>query len=116
METRQRIGQRVRTIRRLRRLTQEELAGRIERSVEAVSALERGKSNPTMETLERLAEHLGVPMRDFLDFDGNDQTVNAQRIKLLTIICEIARTLDDRDLEVAAAQITALAERDRRKP
>lgn len=116
MVTRQRIGQRVRTIRRLRGLTQEELAARVERSVEAISALERGKSQPTIETLDRLAEQLGVPTRDFLDYNESDKDAGPQRIALLTAICDIARSLDDRDLEVAVAMITALAGRSRKKP
>lgn len=70
-----------------------------------------GKSHPTIETLERPADHLGVPMRDFLDFDDGNGAANPQRITLLTAICEFARTLDDRDLEIAAAQITVLANR-----
>lgn len=95
-------------------MTQEELAARIERSVEAVSALERGKSNPPIETYARLADHLGVPISDLLDFDESDKAANPQRIGLLTMISEVARSLDDRDLEIAAAQITALANRGRR--
>lgn len=100
----------------MRGLTQEELAARIERSVEAVSALERGKSNPPIGTLDLLAEHLGVPVRDFLDSAESDKTASPQRIALLAAICDIARGLDDRDLEIAAAMIAALAGRKLKKP
>lgn len=116
METRQRIGQRVRAVRRLRGLTQEELAARIGRSVEAVSALERGKSNSTIEGLDRLAEQLGVPIRDFLDYDESDKASGPQRIALLTSICDVARDLGDRDLEIAVEIVIALAGRNRKKP
>ena len=59
------VGARIRTIRKRRSLTQEDLAARIGRSVNSVSALERGLSKPAFDTLVRLASALEVPVRDF---------------------------------------------------
>ena len=56
MESLSAIGVRVRTLRKRRGLTQAELAGRIGRSVEALSVLERGRSTPTLPVLGRLSE------------------------------------------------------------
>jgi transcriptional regulator with XRE-family HTH domain len=59
------VGVRVGLIRRRRGLTQAELAGRIGRSIEAVSSIERGRHRPSLGILERLAEALDVPIREF---------------------------------------------------
>ena len=67
MESLSAIGARVRTLRKRRGLTQEELAGRIGRSVETLSVLERGRATPTLPVLGRLSEALDVPLRDFFD-------------------------------------------------
>jgi transcriptional regulator with XRE-family HTH domain len=60
------IGLRVRAYRLERRLTQEQLAEMIERSVETISNLERGTSLPNEATLRRLAKSLDVPFEDLL--------------------------------------------------
>ena len=109
------VGVRVRAIRKRRGLTQEKLAALVGRSVEAISTLERGRSQPTLETLERLSEQLDVPIREFFDFDERDQDASSHRIALLAAIADAARTLSERDLKIAAAQIDALAARGRRK-
>ena len=67
MESLNAIGARVRTLRKRRGLTQEELAGRIGRSVETLSVLERGRATPTLPVLGRLSEALAVPLRDFFE-------------------------------------------------
>ena len=74
MEPLSAIGARVRTFRKRRGLTQEELAGRIGRSAEALSVLERGRSTPTLPVLSRLSEELAVPLRDFFDPAGPPPT------------------------------------------
>lgn len=107
------VGMRIRAIRKLRGLTQEELAERIERSVEAVSNLERGKSLPGFETLKRLSRFLDVPIRDFFDFRTDDDGGggDAHHRELLTGLMRVARRLQTRDLAIALDQIKALAQR-----
>ena len=46
-------------------LTQADLAGRIERSVQLIGRMERGQTAPGFDTLESMAVALGVPVRDF---------------------------------------------------
>jgi transcriptional regulator with XRE-family HTH domain len=60
------IGTRVRAYRLERHLTQEQLAEKIDRSVETVSNLERGISLPNEATLRRLARSLDVSFEDLL--------------------------------------------------
>ncbi len=59
------LGEQLRHLRRMRRLSLQQLAERAERSVGFLSQLERGKSQPTVTDLIRLAGILGVPYSVF---------------------------------------------------
>ncbi|HMW00204.1 MAG TPA: helix-turn-helix transcriptional regulator [Acidobacteriota bacterium] len=65
---RKQFGRQLRQIRRVLDITQAQLAERIHTSVEHISNLERGVAAPSFETLEALAEALGVKVKDFFDF------------------------------------------------
>ncbi len=65
---RQRFGKRVRVLRKQAGFSQEELAARADISVDFLSLIERGINAPSFETLERLAEALGIQARDLFDF------------------------------------------------
>ena len=106
MSQKARVGIRIRQIRKLRRLTQEVLAEKVERSVDAISALERGLTLPSFETLEKLASALSVPVRDFFDADPD---VDPSRARALSELVMHGRSLSDQDLTVAVEQIAALA-------
>ena len=98
-------------LRKRRGLSQEDLAGLMQRSVETVSNLERGVSLPSFTTLVRLAESLGVPIRDFFDFGDDATAADPRRQELLAALAEIARGLETDDLAVAVEQMDALAAR-----
>lgn len=101
MKLQDRVALRIRTIRKRRGLTQEALAEKIDRTADAVSQLERGRSLPSFETLERLAFALDVPIRDFFDSGKGDEG-GLQRTKLIAAILDTARSLSDKDLQMAA--------------
>lgn len=107
MELKDHVALRIKSIRQRRNLTQEQLAERVERSVDTISNLERGISLPSFETLERLAKVLQVPFREFFQFD--DLNEGRRRSALLMALTDAARTLGDDDLEVAVKQVEALA-------
>ena len=81
MKLRERVSLRIKTIRKRRGLTQAQLAEKVGRTGDAISQLERGLSLPSFETLDRLAEALQVPIRDFFDTDRTDEG-SAQRRRL----------------------------------
>ncbi|WP_427886718.1 helix-turn-helix domain-containing protein [Kribbella sp. GL6] len=58
------VGQLLRGWRERRRLSQLELANRVEVSTRHVSFVETGRSKPSRDMVLRLAEHLDVPLRD----------------------------------------------------
>lgn len=109
MEPLSAIGARVRSFRKHRGLTQVELAGRIGRSAEALSVLERGRSTPSLPVLSRLSEALAVPLRDFFaPAEAPEQS--PEEAALYTALLGSARRLRPPDLELAARILTVIAE------
>ncbi|MCP4182435.1 MAG: helix-turn-helix transcriptional regulator [Hyphomicrobiales bacterium] len=107
MTTRDTFKHQLRRVRKLRDLSQEKLAAKANRSVEAISNLERGLNLPSFDTLEELATALNVPVRDFFEFEDE----NSGRSTKLTELLNAARMLDDTDLSIAVTQIYALRDK-----
>jgi transcriptional regulator with XRE-family HTH domain len=60
-----------REIRASRRMTQEEFAEFVGMSVDFLSLIERGRNEPSFETLDRIAKKLKLPVADLFTFsDG----------------------------------------------
>lgn len=59
-EVRKQLGQRIRYLRKSLGLTQQQLAARAGITPRLLGQLERGKGNPTLETLANVATALGV--------------------------------------------------------
>ncbi len=66
---RQLFGRRLRALRRLRGLTQEELGERSDVSGKLVGQIERGAGNPTLEVITGLAEALAIEPAALLQFE-----------------------------------------------
>ena len=60
------FGQRIKTLRRFRSLTQEQLAERSGLSYKFIGEIERGTGNPTIETIGKIARALEVPVARLL--------------------------------------------------
>lgn len=58
------LGERIRSIRQLRRRTLKEIAGAAQVSESFLSQLERGRANATIATLQRLSTALGIEVSD----------------------------------------------------
>ncbi len=104
-----RVGVRIKALRARRGLTQEQLASRIDRTVETVSNIERGRTLPSLSTLESLSRQLGVPLRDFFDQESEIRTVDPRRLQMEIRLQDVIRSLPDEDLELALGQIEVLA-------
>lgn len=59
------LGERIREIREAKELTQREIAARIQIDDYYISRLENNHINPTLATMQKLADALGVEVRDF---------------------------------------------------
>lgn len=63
------FGERLRLLRIQQQLTQEQLAEYAKLSVDFVSLIERGRSSPSFDSIEKLARALDVPIQDLFKFD-----------------------------------------------
>lgn len=109
MDMKSRVGMQIKILRQNRSLSQAELSEMIDRSVDAVSAIERGKSLPNFDTLERLADALKVPVKEFFDVD--DEEISPKRAAMLTDINDKLRAMSDADLKTSLGLITTIAKR-----
>ncbi|MBR5365235.1 MAG: helix-turn-helix transcriptional regulator [Clostridia bacterium] len=75
------IGERIRTLRRAKNETQDELSALLGVSFQAVSRWENGDAYPDIELLPKLAAHFGVTTDELLGAD--EETVQAERKKKL---------------------------------
>jgi transcriptional regulator with XRE-family HTH domain len=62
------FGRKLRTIRKERKMTQEDFAELLDISVDFLSLIERGLNAPSFESIEAFSITLGMPVRDFFDF------------------------------------------------
>ena len=62
------FGNRLKAIRLDRKLTQEEFAELVGISVDFLSLIERGLNSPSFGVLERIADRLGLQVRELFDF------------------------------------------------
>jgi tetratricopeptide (TPR) repeat protein len=96
------LGERVRQLRIARGLTQTELAG--ERfSKEYVSQIERGKTRPTAETVQWLAERLGVD-RTFLETGVS----SSERDRVESVVTRAEAAIESSQYEEAVADLDKL--------
>jgi transcriptional regulator with XRE-family HTH domain/Tfp pilus assembly protein PilF len=96
------IGERVRELRAARGLTQSELAG--ERfTKEYVSQIERGKTRPTVQTLEWLADRLGAD-RQYLETGVSE----GDRIRAESVIAQAEAAIEANRYEEAAVLVKGL--------
>lgn len=97
-----RIGQRVKAIRKMKKLSQAELAESVDLSVNYISFIETGKRHTSLEALIRIADELGVTIDHLLY--GNqihdEDTYCAEASELLRDCTQYERNII---IEVAAA-------------
>lgn len=62
----QRLGEKVRKLRKEKGMTQERLAELIGRDPRTIVAIEAGKRNPTLKTIQKIAKALKVKSSDIL--------------------------------------------------
>lgn len=98
------LGARIREVRKLRHLSQERLAEKVGVEPKQISRIEGGKSAPSLDTLEAIAKHLQVEMKDLFDFQHllPEERVEDQVLRLLGMMDEKAKKLAVRLLDTLA--------------
>lgn len=100
MERTQEFGRMLRALREQRNLTQEDLAELIDRSVQAISKMERGLTFPKLETLIRISAKLGVPLREIVKVFDPIETIEVDRLALESSIIEATRKISIGNLHI----------------
>ncbi len=102
------IGNKVKAWRQGLNLTQEEFAFRIEKSVDTVSAIERGKNFPSYETVEAMSKALNMPISEFYRFTDD---VSNPKSRDINEIVAMLYTLNERDLQIIKGQVEVFMKR-----
>ena len=114
----QQIGMRVRLARKAQNLTQEELGARIEKTVETVSNIERGKTLPGLLTLYELARVLRVPLPELIEVKERQSDASLRRAEAEYRLRDLAAQLSDSGLDqvIGHAELVLRTDRPIRKP
>ncbi len=62
------LGEKIKEIRKSRKLSQDELSEKIGIDPKHLSRIEVGRSFPSLDTLERIAKALGIDIKDLFEF------------------------------------------------
>ena len=95
-KTKKLLGGRIKEIRKLRRLSQEELAERVAIDPKHLSRIEVGRGFPSLDTLENLAKCLNVDLKDFFDYSHKDGSLK----NLKKIISDMLKEADETKLRL----------------
>ncbi|MCI8284348.1 MAG: helix-turn-helix transcriptional regulator [Firmicutes bacterium] len=77
------LGKRIKQLRNMRDMTQENLAEAADLSISFLGNVERGNSSPTIETLKKIADALDVTLSELMNFDSDIKTEDGQKSILL---------------------------------
>ncbi len=66
---REMFGERIKEIRKVRRMTQEDIAKKLEINAKSFCRLETGKRSPSLDTIEKIACALSVEIKDLFEFE-----------------------------------------------
>lgn len=81
------VGLRVRRFRLERKITQEELAFRINTSAAYISNIERGRKKPSLEKLAEIAEVLGVTLNDLIYSASSGYSISNKELNEMISLC-----------------------------
>lgn len=101
------VGLRIRGERLARGITQEQLSEHINRTVETVSNLERGKAWPGIDTLLQICSVFQITIAEL--FENEDVShPSRRRMDLQARMRVLMDSLTDSDLEIAVRQVEVL--------
>ncbi len=108
------IGSKLRLARQKDGLTQEQLGAKIHKSTEAISNIERGNAFTSIETLDKFAQALNVPLIYFFeDYDRKSRRGRQKSEARLALVNAIGE-LTDRDIPIVAELVESLKQHRRK--
>ena len=90
-QTAELLGRRIRSLRKAKNLTQEELGARCEVNYKFIGAVERGEENPSLKTLEKISQGLGVELLELFRFKHEERDTAKIKRELLDIINQLEK-------------------------
>lgn len=63
------LGKRIKRLRRLARMTQAQMAEKVNLSINYISEIETGTASPTLKTLLKVAQALHIEVKELFHFD-----------------------------------------------
>ena len=102
--TKKLLGVRIKELRKTRGLSQEQLSEKIDIDPKHLSRIESGRSFPSLDTLEKLANALQVEIKDFFEFAH--EAKNTRELK--EMISNLLKEVDDERLRLAVKVLRAL--------
>ena len=100
-----RLGRRIRALRTEQGMTQERLANMAMLSGKFLGEVERGASTISIDRLTKVAEVLGVELKDFLENEHE-----RSRTELIQEIIRLAPNLNDKDAKIVYRMLKMLVE------
>jgi transcriptional regulator with XRE-family HTH domain len=97
------IGARIASLRKARRMTQEQLAAKMEISIPYLSSIERGRENPTLNTLINLARCLDLDLSEMFSHIEIEDPLQRK-----VVISSLLSNAEDEQLKQALKVLTAL--------
>lgn len=73
------FGKRVKQLRIMREMTQQELAEAADISISFLGTIERGQKSPTIETVQRIADALDTTASDMMVFESTEQLADQRK-------------------------------------
>ena len=92
------VGKRIREYRTKRGLSQEELAHRAELHTAHLGRIERGEKNPTLESIEKIINALGVSFEEFFNFQNNLKDTEEPLIDMIVSYLKAMTTDEQKDV------------------
>ena len=82
------LGRRIKELRKLRKLSQEELSEQVNIDPKHLSRIEVGRGFPSLDTLKRLADVLNVDIKDLFEFSHKAQSQKELKETLSSLLKE----------------------------
>jgi transcriptional regulator with XRE-family HTH domain len=102
--TKELLGVRIQEVRKLRKLTQAQLSQKVDIDAKHLSRIEVGKSFPSLDTLEKIANALKVELQAFFKFDRKEKSTR----ELKKVATELLKEADKDKLMLVVNVLKAL--------
>lgn len=92
------VGKRIRDYRLKKGLSQEELAHRAELHTAHLGRIERGDENPTIESIEKIVNALGITFEELFNFGSDPKEAEDPIIEKITSYLKIMTDEEQKDV------------------